>query len=462
MIIVAMIYGLITVMAFFENILVLLVILVNGKFHHMRYFLLASLALSDFLIATLIISNRTVVVGLEKWVFGTTWCYGSGYLVRVLHISTVLHLCAVSYERYNAIVRNPLNYSGRITKKRVILNITLLWLAPVVISLGPLIGWGGFTYNPEVFICEQKWDSQPTLIFLFATFVVPLAEIFILNYKVLRVVHQLQNGAKIIPLQLISEGKTQYSYQDQQQCQENELDAELKQKRNQEQDKNGEDQNQMKIPQNATEYVTLKLNNSSEMRRQTNSPCQEEPNQIDKTSLKNKTVLQIKKRNVILPKSGSGAPSIECNKRFGDKKNYQKGCTLQTQQPFDEIKTNNTLEVCKCCAESEDFTSQSQVTELPNHAEKQRRPLGKTHMRLAKLLREGKPARDVMIITGCFVLCYLPTWIMGCFRAFGGEPSPKDILSTHCFYATTVVWNPIIYSIRKRRFRKAVKKLLKL
>ena len=201
MIVLAVIQGLLTVMAFIGNLLVILVVSIYRKFHRMRHFLLASLALSDFLLATLVISNRAVTIGLEKWIFGTTWCYGSAYLVRVLHISTVLHLCAVSYERYCAIVRNPLNYNGCITKKRVILNITMLWVAPAVISLGPLFGWGGFVYSSQVFACEQEWDSQTAIPFSVASFVVPLVMISFLNYKVINVVRRLQHSFEIIPFQ---------------------------------------------------------------------------------------------------------------------------------------------------------------------------------------------------------------------------------------------------------------------
>ena len=94
--------------------------------------------------------------------------------------------------------------------------------------------------------------------------------------------------------------------------------------------------------------------------------------------------------------------------------------------------------------------------------EKERKPLGKTQKRFAKLLKEGKAARDVLVIIGVFLVCYLPTWILGCYRAFGGEPSAEVIKLNHFIYGTTMIWNPIIYSIRKKEFRKAVRKLLKL
>lgn len=95
-------------------------------------------------------------------------------------------------------------------------------------------------------------------------------------------------------------------------------------------------------------------------------------------------------------------------------------------------------------------------------AEKPRNPLGKTQKRLVKLLKEGKAARDVIIVIGAFLLCYLPLWVSACYRTFGGELSVEVIISVHGIYATTMIWNPIIYSIRKRDFRQAVRRLLRL
>lgn len=113
--------------------------------------------------------------------------------------------------------------------------------------------------------------------------------------------------------------------------------------------------------------------------------------------------------------------------------------------------------------QSEDTEWQPQGDEVPqvdHRPRKQKRALGKTQRILAKLLKEGKAARDVTIITGVFLLCYLPVWVLVCYGTFGGQTSAKAILSVHCIHAATTVWNPIIYSIRKKQFRKAARKLL--
>lgn len=83
-------------------------------------------------------------------------------------------------------------------------------------------------------------------------------------------------------------------------------------------------------------------------------------------------------------------------------------------------------------------------------------------MRLSKLLTEGKAARDVAIIISAFILCYLPLWIMAIYRAAGDTAAVEAILSAHWLYSLSMVCNPIIYSVRKREFRKTLKKMLKL
>lgn len=108
------------------------------------------------------------------------------------------HLCAVSYESYDAIVRRPLIYSSRITKKRAYLIMILLWILPVLISLAPFFGLGDFVYNPDIYTCEQKWERQTAIPISIVTFLLPLGVIFILNFQVLKVVHRLQRSVEII------------------------------------------------------------------------------------------------------------------------------------------------------------------------------------------------------------------------------------------------------------------------
>jgi len=82
---------------------------------------------------------------------------------------------------------------------------------------------------------------------------------------------------------------------------------------------------------------------------------------------------------------------------------------------------------------------------------------------LVTTLRECKAARDVMVIMGAFLVCFLPLWVHGIYRAIMGKHHSSFVsLCVNSAYATTAIWNAIIYSVRKKEFRKAVRKLFKM
>ena len=603
MIVFTVLLGLSTLLGFVGNLLVLLVVILYRDFRHMRYFLLASLALSDWIVATLVAGSRTMAIAAEKWTFGTTWCHGAAFIIRVLHHSTCFHLCAVSHERYDAIVRRPLNYSSRITKKRASIVVILLWILPVLISLAPFLGWGDFVYNPDIFTCEQKWDGQTAIPMSIVTFLVPIGVIFILNYQVLKVVHRLQRSAEIInkgvsePESDGPNSKTQDS-RNQQQCFRDDVNP--KQHDGQEKHQNGSQKVVTTSPQllsvivrnmlsshrnegeenpayqpEPDDYASYKNEVVCERRNVRAAKCltvrpvdtrEDGPNQINNNKGKrgykvNRFIVHLEKR-CTLPQEveqdqeemkgkmdsqihlteanhqrrhatledGSGSPKSVCEAPRQKETKGQKGSIKQPSS--DDITAENShynklenasgtkgesssrvndqkqhpgrklqiipltayeqaLTEARTCrmnsgkekhliSSSSHGTSQNNLSENlkyqiaeslapaatlqlnASHAHKRRRPPGRTQMRLSKLLIEGKAARDVVIIISAFVLCYLPLWIMAMYRAAGGTVAVEAILSTHWLYSLSTVCNPIIYSVRKREFRKTLRKMLKL
>ena len=183
------------------NLLVIATIVLGTRFHVIRYILLASLAVSDFLFLILVNSFRIASIAQERWLYGDTMCYLNAFFSRYFYINTVLHLIAVSYDRYDAIVKSPLTYHGTITKSKVAL-IALIWFIPIPISIGPFFGWGKYVYNPEVFFCQQGWTTQSGLsawhgVISAAFLVVPFLVIVILNWSVYKVAKAQGNGAAI-------------------------------------------------------------------------------------------------------------------------------------------------------------------------------------------------------------------------------------------------------------------------
>ena len=288
-----------TVLALFDaiglpgNLLVIMTIILRKNFHVMRYILLASLAVSDLLLLILVNSFRIASIAQERWLYGDTMCYLNPLFARYFYINTVLHLMAVSYDRYDCIVKSPLTYDGTFTKCRVAV-IVLIWLIPIGFSVGPYLKWGGYVYNPEVFFCQQGWMSQSiglSKAMALALYLVPFLVIVLLNWMVYKTANRQANAVAI-------------------------------------------------------QFGSL---DGSEIQQQDNS---------------------------------------------------------------------------------------------------------------RRMLVERKAALDVSIIIAAFLLCFLPTWIVGfSLRFFKSTNVPSEaVLVTSCIFMFSSVCNPIIYSIRKRDFRRAVKK----
>ena len=116
-------------------------------------------------------------------------CYLNPFFVRYFYINTVLHLVAVSYDRYLAIVKSPLTYDGTFTKTRVVLS-ALIWIIPIPLSIGPFFGWRKYVYNPVVSFCEQEWAVQSDstaghfIVLSIAMLIAPFVVIVFLNGSV--------------------------------------------------------------------------------------------------------------------------------------------------------------------------------------------------------------------------------------------------------------------------------------
>lgn len=97
--VIAAVNAIIAIVGIPGNLLVIVFITIafEERFHIMRYILLASLALSDFLCLIFINSFRIASFAYENWLYGDTMCQLNAFLSRYFYLNTVLHLVAISY-----------------------------------------------------------------------------------------------------------------------------------------------------------------------------------------------------------------------------------------------------------------------------------------------------------------------------------------------------------------------------
>ncbi|TEA28312.1 hypothetical protein DBR06_SOUSAS3310111, partial [Sousa chinensis] len=132
----------------FGNALVILAVLTSRSLRAPQNLFLVSLAAADILVATLIIPFSLANELLGYWYFWRTWCEVYLALDVLFCTSSIVHLCAISLDRYWAVSR-ALEYNSKRTPRRIKCIILTVWLIAAVISLPPLIYKGDPAPQPR-------------------------------------------------------------------------------------------------------------------------------------------------------------------------------------------------------------------------------------------------------------------------------------------------------------------------
>ncbi|XP_049641019.1 alpha-2B adrenergic receptor [Suncus etruscus] len=122
----------------FGNVLVILAVLTSRALRAPQNLFLVSLAAADILVAALIIPFSLANELLGYWYFRRTWCEVYLALDVLFCTASIVHLCAISLDRYWAVSRAP-EYNSKRTPRRIKGIILTVWLIAAVISLPPLV-----------------------------------------------------------------------------------------------------------------------------------------------------------------------------------------------------------------------------------------------------------------------------------------------------------------------------------
>nr|XP_056716744.1 alpha-2B adrenergic receptor [Euleptes europaea] len=122
----------------FGNILVIIAVLTSRSLRAPQNLFLVSLAAADILVATLIIPFSLANELMGYWYFGRTWCKAYLALDVLFCTASIVHLCAISLDRYWSVSR-AIEYNSKRTPRRIKCTILVVWLIAAVISLPPLV-----------------------------------------------------------------------------------------------------------------------------------------------------------------------------------------------------------------------------------------------------------------------------------------------------------------------------------
>ncbi|KAF7253163.1 Alpha-2A adrenergic receptor [Varanus komodoensis] len=122
----------------FGNVLVIIAVFTSRALKAPQNLFLVSLASADILVATLVIPFSLANEVMSQWYFGKVWCEIYLALDVLFCTSSIVHLCAISLDRYWSITQ-AIEYNLKRTPRRIKSIIFLVWVISAVISFPPLI-----------------------------------------------------------------------------------------------------------------------------------------------------------------------------------------------------------------------------------------------------------------------------------------------------------------------------------
>ncbi|XP_067435993.1 5-hydroxytryptamine (serotonin) receptor 2C, G protein-coupled-like 1 [Thunnus thynnus] len=156
------------------NILVILAVSLEKKLQNATNFFLRSLAVADMLVGILVMPISLINILYDyAWPLPSALCPIWIYLDVLFSTASIMHLCAISLDRYVAI-RNPIEHSRFNSRTKAMMKIAAVWTISIGVSMPiPVIGLHN---EDKVFVngsCVLN-EERFILIGSFVAFFIPL------------------------------------------------------------------------------------------------------------------------------------------------------------------------------------------------------------------------------------------------------------------------------------------------
>ncbi|XP_018410475.1 PREDICTED: alpha-2C adrenergic receptor [Nanorana parkeri] len=132
------IVGFLIIFTIVGNVFVVIAVLTSRALKAPQNLFLVSLAGADILVAALVMPFSLANELMGYWYFGNLWCDVYLALDVLFCTSSIVHLCAISLDRYWSVTQ-AVEYNLKRTPRRIKGIIVTVWLISAVISFPPLI-----------------------------------------------------------------------------------------------------------------------------------------------------------------------------------------------------------------------------------------------------------------------------------------------------------------------------------
>ncbi|XP_062979422.1 alpha-2Da adrenergic receptor-like [Elgaria multicarinata webbii] len=149
------------------NVLVVLAVYTSRALRAPQNLFLVSLAAADILVAALVIPFSLANEVMGYWCFGSLWCSLYLSLDVLFCTASIMHLCAISLDRYWAVTRAA-RYNLKRSPRRIKCMIGAVWAIAAFVSLPPL-----FKSTHQDQVCLLHDDTWYVLASCTASFYAP-------------------------------------------------------------------------------------------------------------------------------------------------------------------------------------------------------------------------------------------------------------------------------------------------
>ena len=179
-VLISLVLGFLIVGTIIGNSLVCIAVAIVKRLQTPSNLLIVSLALSDLLVAALVMPLAAMYEVVRYWPLDDTVCDIFTSLDVIMCTASILNLCMISVDRYFVITR-PFKYAIKRTPRRMFLMIIGVWVSSVGISVPPMFGWKVPNPPNECMISNEiGYQIYATL----GAFYIPLTTMIVIYFRI--------------------------------------------------------------------------------------------------------------------------------------------------------------------------------------------------------------------------------------------------------------------------------------
>ncbi|KAI3416173.1 hypothetical protein GPALN_005720 [Globodera pallida] len=152
-----------------------------------QYYLVFSLAVADLMVGLIVTPLGALSTLRQSWELGVTLCDFWISVDVLVCTSSILHLVAIALDRYWSVTN--ICYSNNRTPRRIFSMLVVIWVLSLLISLAPQFGLKDENFVTRVREQQICLISQDIAYQVFSTstaFYIPLFAIILIYYKIMR------------------------------------------------------------------------------------------------------------------------------------------------------------------------------------------------------------------------------------------------------------------------------------